>query len=185
MRWCATWARHLADREVPRKEAPERRIGHGHRMRQTPATTIGIVKFQDHPLELIAESMSPHRIKDNTLGPLNTIGDTMKYRLILAFLCFCTMNSFASADCNGRPCGVGPMRWLTPQGHRGADFRPACQQHDNCYSQGLFSRKTCDNNYLNGMLSACQNSRNPKACARRARFMHGGVRLFGGLFYGR
>lgn len=107
----------------------------------------------------------------------------MKHKLLFTILIAFTAMTPALGDCNGRPCGVGPLRALTPQGHRGADFRPACQQHDNCYSRGLFSRKQCDNAYLQNMLCACQNSRNPAACERRAKWMHLNVRLFGGLFY--
>ncbi len=107
----------------------------------------------------------------------------MNRKLLIPILLAVTAITPALADCNGRPCGVGPLRALTPQGHRGASFRPACQQHDNCYSQGPFSRKQCDDKFLQSMLSACRNSKNPAACVRRARMMHFNVRLFGGLFY--
>ena len=107
----------------------------------------------------------------------------MKILYAVAIACCLSLSDSALADCNGRSCGVGPMSFLTPQGHRGADFRPACSRHDDCYSSGLFSRKQCDRDFLNGMLCSCQNSKNPAACARRARFMHMNVRLFGGLFY--
>ncbi|MEQ9407331.1 MAG: hypothetical protein RIK87_06370 [Fuerstiella sp.] len=109
----------------------------------------------------------------------------MKSVLLAVLVSFVAVQPTQAADCNGRPCGAGLFNWLTPQGHKGADFRPACRQHDACYSGGFFSRKSCDQAFLNNMLCACRNSTNPAACERRARRMYRNVRLFGGLHYGR
>lgn len=104
--------------------------------------------------------------------------------LLSVFVLFVAVDCCA-ADCNGRPCGVGPFSWLTPQGHKGADFRAACARHDAGYARGGVSRKASDQAFLKSMLCECGNSRNPTACARRARSIYTMVRVFGGLFYRR
>ena len=102
---------------------------------------------------------------------------------LVLLLLVCSAPS-ASAQC-GPACGVGPLAWLTPQGHRGADFTAACRAHDQCYSAGIFSRRDCDHAMLENLNRACRYSDNPRACMHRARFMHLNVRIWGGLFYGR
>lgn len=118
-------------------------------------------------------------------GSQKMISRTKIPLICLTFLVSAAMSASVHADCNGRPCGVGPFRWLTPQGHKGADFRAACAQHDRCYSGGGCSRKACDDAFLANLLCECRNSSNPAACERRALRMYRKTRLFGGLFYRR
>jgi|APCry1669188970_1035186.scaffolds.fasta_scaffold19893_2 hypothetical protein len=77
---------------------------------------------------------------------------------------------------DARPCGpdsvTGPLRWLIPQGAFGADFRPACRAHDACYDTPFANRSQCDQQFLNGMLQACDHSTHPVLCRRKARLMH-------------
>ena len=77
---------------------------------------------------------------------------------------------------DARPCGpdsvTGPLRWLIPQGAFGADFRPACRGHDACYDTPFANRSQCDQQFLNGMLQACDQSTHPVLCRRKARLMH-------------
>ena len=81
------------------------------------------------------------------------------------------------------PCGpdwlAPPLRGLIPQGHMGADFRPACAAHDRCYTQPGWSRAACDQKYHRDLLTACNNSRFPFCCRLRAGLMYSTVRLFG------
>lgn len=84
-----------------------------------------------------------------------------------------------------RPCGPGNSwtgnRWL-PQGFYGADFRPACANHDACLASGNFSRRECDEQFHQNMLNACANSSNPRACARQAHKYYAAARLFGWMY---
>ena len=104
--------------------------------------------------------------------------------LVILTLAMLTTDSVL-AQCNGRPCGTGPLALLTPQGHRGADFRPACSQHDACYDGSGKSRRECDREYYQRLQTACAYSADPSVCKRRARRMHIAVRLFGWLHYRR
>jgi hypothetical protein len=67
-----------------------------------------------------------------------------------------------------RPCGAGNS-WggnrLVPQGFYGADFRPACLQHDTCE----LSDRQCDRQFLGAMYSACETSTHPALCRMKAR----------------
>jgi hypothetical protein len=75
-----------------------------------------------------------------------------------------------------RPCGPdsirGPLRLLIPQGAYGADFRPACRAHDACYDTPGANRAACDAKFLEDMLCACEQSRHPALCRRKARAMY-------------
>ncbi|MGI9517357.1 MAG: phospholipase A2 [Pirellulaceae bacterium] len=84
-----------------------------------------------------------------------------------------------------RPCGPDTLppaiKHLVPQGSGGADFRPACQQHDNAYGSGCCcpSRYEVDVQFLNNMLNECSCSRNPQLCRQRAWHYYRMVRMFG------
>ncbi|HET6426290.1 MAG TPA: hypothetical protein VFG20_21540 [Planctomycetaceae bacterium] len=107
-------------------------------------------------------------------------------KYLLAAICLVAgMSEMASAQCPPwRPCGPGNT-WggnrLFRQGAGGADFRPACANHDACLASG-FSRRACDQAYYNQMTAACACSDNPGKCMRKARSQYIGVRLFGGLY---
>jgi hypothetical protein len=88
-----------------------------------------------------------------------------------------------SADQQLRPCGPGYLgNLLVPQGFVGADFRPACRQHDRCYASNC-SRKACDDQFFNDMLGACQCSRASGLCRLKAYQWYWQVRLLGGPGY--
>lgn len=105
-----------------------------------------------------------------------------------AFIAF-AVQSVASADDGNcpwwRPCGPGNS-WGGnrgfAQGAYGADFRPACAQHDACLANGCNSRKSCDREFLNNMYSACECSDKPLLCRHKARMYYLGARLFGGAY---
>ena len=83
-----------------------------------------------------------------------------------------------------RPCGPGLCNnALVPQGFAGVDFRPACARHDRCYGSPACSRKTCDDQFLNDMLTACECSPNRCLCRMKAWQWYMQVRLFGGPPY--
>jgi hypothetical protein len=85
-----------------------------------------------------------------------------------------------------RPCGPQNSfgrNWLVPQGFAGADFRPACQFHDDCLASGCFDRKTCDRMMLAQMDCACNNSMFPLLCRLEARKCYLMARMFGWLWY--
>lgn len=103
---------------------------------------------------------------------------------IFSFVCL-AFGSSAKADCPPwRPCGGGNT-WggnrLVKQGFFGADFRPACANHDACLANGV-PKSCCDQQFLNDMNAACECSSNPRACQRKARFYYNVTRVFGGLF---
>lgn len=84
-----------------------------------------------------------------------------------------------------RPCGPGNSNGgnrLFAQGFYGADFRPACANHDACLASGL-SRKQCDRQFLADMQASCATSSNPELCMRKAQKYYIGARLFGGLYH--
>ncbi len=83
-----------------------------------------------------------------------------------------------------RPCGPSfipaPLRIFIPQRAGGADLRPACRNHDQCYSgQRGLSRDECDQNFLQDMLSQCDCARNPKKCQRKAWMYYNLAKKFG------
>lgn len=83
-----------------------------------------------------------------------------------------------------RPCGWGNT-WggnrLFPQGANGADFRPACQAHDDCYANGCNRRGDCDRQFRNDMFQACECSNHPGLCRMKARYYFTVTRVFGGI----
>lgn len=110
----------------------------------------------------------------------------MKYLGILAGLVLLVQGSFAEAGCPPwRPCGPGNT-WggnkLCAQGFYGADFRPACQRHDECYESGCCNRKACDQQFYHDMCEACECSTNPAACRRKAKMYYTAARLFGWMY---
>ncbi|MFN0054935.1 MAG: hypothetical protein ACKV0T_22420 [Planctomycetales bacterium] len=103
------------------------------------------------------------------------------FRLLLAGVLLGWLGSSAAeAGCPPwRPCGPGPS-WggnrLIHQGFYGADFRPACANHDACLAT-CARRSDCDRQFLCEMYSACECSTNPKACQRKARCYYKIARL--------
>lgn len=82
-----------------------------------------------------------------------------------------------------RPCGPGYLdNAFVPQGFVGADFRPACRQHDLCYMNGR-DRKECDLEFRDDMLKACECSDHPTLCRLKACQWYLQVRVLGGLPY--
>lgn len=112
----------------------------------------------------------------------------IKSRRIVAGVLFVGSCLITAGMADDRPCGPdsiqGPLRNLIPQGAFGADFRPACRQHDACYRFCIKPRKQCDRDFLAGMLCACNNSYRPRRCRRKARMMYRMTRLFGRRSYG-
>jgi len=78
-----------------------------------------------------------------------------------------------------RPCGPGTRRNLIrlfiPQGFAGADFKPACREHDHCYGLKGVDKAACDSAMYAQMLCACENSRRPRLCRLTARIMYRSV----------
>ena len=104
----------------------------------------------------------------------------------------------ASAGCGGpgsAPCGpdyVPPIlrRILIPQVGLGADFRPACAQHDRCYTVGYrdrYGRRTtrlqCDRQFLGNLDRACDSALLPGLCRLRARGDYLAVRIYGAVSF--
>jgi hypothetical protein len=91
------------------------------------------------------------------------------------------------SDLAAAPCGPdwvqGPFRYLVPQGFMGADFRSACQFHDQCYYIPGVSRAYCDREFYRRMSNSCSQSAWPGGCRFVAGMMHGSTRLFGGRGY--
>jgi hypothetical protein len=84
-----------------------------------------------------------------------------------------------SQDEQRRPCGPGTRRNLIrlfiPQGFAGADFKPACREHDHCYGLKGADKAACDAAMYAQMLCACENSRRPRLCRLTARLMYRSV----------
>jgi hypothetical protein len=82
-----------------------------------------------------------------------------------------------------RPCGpdniTGRLRYLIPQGFGRADFRCACNHHDNCYDDPQRTQQDCDEQFHREMLSACESSRFKLGCRITAGIMYRAVRRFG------
>lgn len=78
-----------------------------------------------------------------------------------------------------RPCGPGTRRNLIrlfiPQGFAGADFKPACREHDHCYGLKGADKAACDAAMHAQMLSACEKSRRPRLCRLTANLMYRSV----------
>ena len=98
----------------------------------------------------------------------------------LLAIAFVNCTASAHAECPPwRPCGPGNT-WggnrCVPQGFYGADFRPACQCHDDCLKT-CASRYDCDQQFLCNMYDACECSCNPEKCRRKARCYYRMARL--------
>jgi hypothetical protein len=95
-------------------------------------------------------------------------------------LCFAVQTASAD-DCY--PCGadsMGPVaKKLIPQEFRGADFRPACRRHDNCYDTPGSNKRECDRQFLHDLQCSCKYSENPIACRCVARMFYVSVKLGG------
>lgn len=104
------------------------------------------------------------------------------FRLCLLTAILMTASTATADDC---PCGPDGMprfmKRLVPQGFAGADFRPACREHDRCYDQHGIPRKNCDLAFRANMHCACQNSKFPLLCRMAANHRYRTVRLFGGI----
>ena len=120
-------------------------------------------------------------------------------RSFAAAALFCLVTAGAAAPAASAGCGdpgaapCGPVwipaplrRVLIPQVGLGADFRPACAQHDRCYTVGYrdrFGRRTtrlqCDRQFLGNLNRACDSALFPPLCRARARLDYAAVRLYG------
>lgn len=105
----------------------------------------------------------------------------MKQSLLI---CGCFLFSFsATTFADDYPCGPDGMprflKRMVPQGAFGADFRPACRQHDRCYSACGADRKQCDRQLKADMHCACQHSKHPVLCRMAANHRYRMTRLFG------
>lgn len=76
--------------------------------------------------------------------------------------------------------GLGSPR-VVPQGFGGADFRPACNQHDLCYGTLGVSRSFCDDQFSRDLMRSCTlpSVQNPLRCLEGAAIYSTGVRVFG------
>jgi hypothetical protein len=63
------------------------------------------------------------------------------------------------------------FRYLLPQGFMGADFRPACTNHDNNYSTPHYDKRQADQQLHRDALCACENSRFKVGCRLMAHTM--------------
>lgn len=82
----------------------------------------------------------------------------------------------------------GPNNWVgylvpdNPPG--GANFHPACVNHDTCYSVGSTTpRATCDANFLADLDAACAAAGAGSTCTAEAKVYYETVRTFGKSFY--
>ena len=104
--------------------------------------------------------------------------------VILGHVAFAQSNS-SLADT--RPCGPDNipqfLKFLIPQGFKGADFRDACRRHDRCYSTSGISKQQCDMGLKKSVLNECKNSSSPLRCKMRARVMYWLVRYTGGAAF--
>lgn len=107
----------------------------------------------------------------------------MLAKWMLALLAACSIGGC----CNPRPyrpCGPGFLNnAFVPQSFAGADFRAACQRHDDCYATGVCSRKACDDDFLNEVLASCECSKHPHWCRHWSWHWYLRVRLVGRLGY--
>jgi hypothetical protein len=86
------------------------------------------------------------------------------------------------------PCGPDWMSEdlrcaVVPQECAGANFRPACSQHDLDYEVPGKPRKESDCEFLDRTLTACGSSTNPSGCRATAYMLFLHLRLFGALSY--
>ena len=83
-----------------------------------------------------------------------------------------------------RPCGPAGSfgaNWLFYQGAYGADFRAACQNHDDCLMNPWNSRYGCDRALYEAMAAECAHSAHPGMCLWKAQKYYVGVRMLGGF----
>jgi hypothetical protein len=82
-----------------------------------------------------------------------------------------------------RPCGPdsikGVFRYLLPQGFLGADFRPACRNHDDNYDTPNSNKRQADQQLRRETLAACESSRFKLGCRMMARTMYRLVDRYG------
>lgn len=86
------------------------------------------------------------------------------------------------------PCGPDWMSEglrcaLAPQEFAGADFRPACRDHDLGYEVPGKPKKQTDDEFLEANLVACECSSAPCLCRATAHMLYLNVHLFGWLSY--
>jgi len=106
------------------------------------------------------------------------------FPLILGFAVFwCGSFARVAAGQDDSPCGPssrnGPLARLIPQDYQGADFRPACRSHDACYGCPGADKESCDRQFLEDLICACQNSAHPRRCEAWARRMYLATRVAG------
>ena len=108
---------------------------------------------------------------ENVVSQLSRVQFVCTSLLVIGVVMVMTSESHAQS---WRPCGPDTLppaiKHFVPQGAGGADFRPACQQHDNAYGSGSCcqSRYEVDVEFLNNMLNACACAQNPQLCRQRA-----------------
>ena len=89
------------------------------------------------------------------------------------------LTSTLSAREQRRPCGPGSRRNLIrlfiPQGVLGADFKPACRQHDSEYGTPGTNKAESDLAFYNRITCACENSATPRLCRWITRIMYSAV----------
>lgn len=115
---------------------------------------------------------------------------TLRFAFLVVFVVAAALVTSAHADgprgCPPwRPCGPGNSfggNRLIGQGFYGADFRPACAAHDACLGSGG-SRWNCDQQFLDNMNCACENSNHPVLCRMKAYKYFLATRVLGGLYY--
>jgi hypothetical protein len=76
---------------------------------------------------------------------------------------------------------------FVPDSFLNANFQPACDTHDECYSSST-ARRACDDAFLANLLLACNQayptySPEQVSCYAVAYIYYVGVRLFGAAFY--
>ncbi|WP_339728082.1 hypothetical protein [uncultured Gimesia sp.] len=111
----------------------------------------------------------------------------MKWKLAILFFTLWLMPASGShstvyAQGCGYPCGPDGaplLRFLTPQGFMGANFRGTCIQHDRCYEIPGVSRRYCDLQFRQDLHRRCDNSAFPLGCRMVSNFMYLQVRLYG------
>lgn len=103
----------------------------------------------------------------------------LRLSAIVFWICLAGSASVDAGCPPWRPCGAGNT-WggnrLVRQGFQGADFRPACANHDACLKT-CASRADCDCQLLNDLNAACDTSSNPRACYRKARQFYAAARI--------
>lgn len=121
-------------------------------------------------------------------------GVLMRSQILIAFvwLTFSTAPPLEvplqAQDDQCHPCGPPTMplslrKRFVRQEFEGADFRPACISHDDCYKISGISRACCDENFRLDSLQACRSSSNPRRCKQIANSRYRMIRIFGKKSY--